>query len=319
MSLFLEEEPSKRLLHKNQKNTNGLSQRFTKAIAVWSEHYRRSNGLFIEHSTKRSLKGKRNDLKLVVRQAEQFFDEASRSPFLVMFEILSSDNEVRVSAADIISSDTDTKFGEPLFAIRADHFLFTKRRIQYAQEVTPFCIQFHALKRIAERADLEGIHVFSLLHLFRQIVTESAPVAILMNHAVSSGLVPSWMRLPIPLQDGVLLCNFVNTRTTRGFQERRFFISKHGLTIPPIGPRSAQVFIQANTFLTYDMLKKNQQALVEDLANSIDRIIEDVINLGPTIYGRNLRDLSAREEDRIHSLAASMCRNINPKNLNTAF
>jgi hypothetical protein len=315
----LSEEAPNNPSSKHKTNTTALSQRLDGQVVVWNTRYQDAHTEFVSQSTKRAIEGKRSDLKSINKQAECFFNRISEDPCLVAFEIMTSDDQVRVSSARIVSSSAATKFNEPLFAVQSDHFFFSRRRTEYFRNATPFYLQFHALKRLAERTDLEGVHILALLIQFREIVCDSAPIAVLMNHAVGAGLIPSWMHFPIPAGDGVLLCRFGESPTTMGFQEDCFLISKHGLTFPPLGSKFQRTFIQANTFLTHDMLRKNQRSVIESLHEAINPVMEETTHLGPLLYGIGPTLLSDSEQNLLTSITTAVCQKIDPTKFNAAF
>ena len=185
--------------------------------------------------------------------------------------------------------------------------------------MTPFYIQFHALKRLAERAPLEGSHVLALLELFRSVVCDCAPVAVLLAHAVDTGLIPAWTHLPIPSQDGVLLCEFGATNSTRGFPEDCWFITRHGSCFPQMGAEPAHSFVQANTFVTHGMLRADQRRIVGDFAEALSPKIGDINGFGPMLYGCGPEVLSNQDKHKFSNIAASVSENVSPKKFNAAF
>lgn len=218
----------------------------------------------------RALDGRRNDLTLIRGAAIELCKEIENSPITIgLSSRISTDRNptIRLGLASLTSQVETNGFGETSFSVRARHYVFDRRRIYLTNEVSPFAIRYHAIKRLAERLPVSVKHTHGLLEYLRRtlpfLVTVSSSAAI----ATDLGRLPEWTKMPLPVDGGVFVASIEPFSKFAQFDQVLLSIGKHGYTILPVDRKGRTHFIQIRTFIGQDMMTHPQSAAVQQIVD----------------------------------------------------
>lgn len=263
-------------------------RRAAELIARVSDHISRlgedrDEAIRLFHATAfaRSLAGKRTNLRTVLDAIDNF-DESFGQSLIAIFSRRTCPKakrdlkRIQFDVARLGVDRSSTKYGEPMFHIIGNHYLFQRRSITFIRELAPLVISYHSLKRDAQRSPEFETHSYGVLQYLKMELPFLLTMAIVLSGAAARGYLPIWARVPLPVKHGLFLTEFVRDPFASNINRYGWRLDKHGHRQIPTAIEQNRIALKISTFVSNDMLSRGQL----DSANRL----KNVFSPWPEIY-----------------------------------
>jgi hypothetical protein len=301
----------------DQARAKDLCRNTSTDARVWQERFNSCLGKFEKSAFQRSLNGRRSLIGKVALSARQMIEQLQANPAVISQHIEQSERELFLAAAVVNISNVDSKAHPPICSVRGVHYLFERRRIVRTYCVSPISIRQHALERFAERGFAESDHAAWFLEKLVDVLPHLNTFGSLLTQMVRDGQLPQWSSLPIPIKEGVFICDFGPSRELDSFLQHTVQIGKHGVTECP--NTTNNLICRAKTFLSWQTLSPYQNCVARELEANFANLEKLLPTLNLVLSGRGEMLATADELEALEEAKLKISDYIDIKRVSTAF
>ena len=259
----------------DKRYANELIARTSDHVCRLGVDQEKATRLFNDATLSRTLTGKRTKLTAVSEVIDRFDKSFRTSPLKIYSRgTYTGSNghlkKVQFNVARLGVDRSETVFGEPMFIIIGNHYVFQSRWITVTREVAPLVISYHSLKRMAERSPEFERHAYGVLQRVGAVLPFLVTISIILSGAAAKGYLPTWTRVPLPVKDGVFLTELVSDPFGTGVTRFGWRFDKHGYRQIPQAINPKRVTLKISTFISNNMLSQGQTVSVDRLAKLFD-------------------------------------------------